>query len=470
MSKNRSNPPRPDTAELRQWQRDLEAQNHERLYRETWSAEMRRERRKQHMREESQAMHSPFGPEHVRTPQRTADGGRWVIEERGMPAVWRSRANPTRTRGQGRRSNPSMTAAERRQWEKEVEAAEKRIEEMKRHMQEESRSGVWRPMKSKRNNPRGPDNRKLLGYLQISTHIGDLSGAILELRGAGVDVTTEQLRIALLNAGADRNPVTFEWRVPGAVPPTWAYDELQDWLSRAGLRGVDLYRAWAVVKGHLRVRWAAKNYARPSEATVLRWAGVSPKSKRSNPRPPAAGYWRGAEHVGKLQVGRAISGTGWQNEYGVIHPTREAAVKTSLHRRRQEAKRARGQIREYVDANASVGRQVTREVAAQRMGLRSKANLADAIKNLTGPDGLFTIANEAFNEAVAGKPGAPGLPYAAYRYRKVLAYIDALQPRKVGALPPLMEGSSRYDAQLRVIYRGAQEQLQSIEEMERERR
>ena len=116
---------------------------------------------------------------------------------------------------------------------------------------------------------------KHLDLLKISARIGpeDLRAAAAELRAAGLDVCAEELRDALRAARAYQNPVTGEWTVPGATPPVWGYDDLQDALrSRANLRGEALWAAWQKVKGHIRVRIAKGNMARPADHVVVRWA------------------------------------------------------------------------------------------------------------------------------------------------------------------------------------------------------
>lgn len=103
---------------------------------------------------------------------------------------------------------------------------------------------------------------KHLDLLKISARIGpeDLRAASAELRAAGLDVCAEELRDALRAARAYQNPVTGEWTVPGATPPAWGYDDLQDALrSRANLS----------------VRVAAGNVSRPADHVVVRWAATS---------------------------------------------------------------------------------------------------------------------------------------------------------------------------------------------------
>jgi hypothetical protein len=119
---------------------------------------------------------------------------------------------------------------------------------------------------------------KHLNLLKISARIGpeDLRAASAELRAAGLDVCAEELRDALRAARAYQNPVTGEWTVPGATPPVWGYDDLQNALrSRANLSGQALFTAWQKVKGHLRVRVAAGNVSRPADHVVVRWATTS---------------------------------------------------------------------------------------------------------------------------------------------------------------------------------------------------
>lgn len=116
---------------------------------------------------------------------------------------------------------------------------------------------------------------KHLDLLKISARIGpeDLRAASAELRAAGLDVCAEELRDALRAVRAYQNPVTGEWTVPGATPPVWGYDDLQDALrSRANLRGEALFAAWQKVKGHLRLRVAAGNVSRPADHVAVRWA------------------------------------------------------------------------------------------------------------------------------------------------------------------------------------------------------
>lgn len=115
----------------------------------------------------------------------------------------------------------------------------------------------------------------LLPLLSIESRIGPegLRLAAAELAAAGRPVSAEDLLRALRSARAYRNGVTGEWEVPGAVPPTFGYDGLQDAvMDRTGLRGPALNRAWLAVKGRLRLRWAEGNRARPLDATVARWA------------------------------------------------------------------------------------------------------------------------------------------------------------------------------------------------------
>ena len=112
-----------------------------------------------------------------------------------------------------------------------------------------------------------------LDLLKISdrTSPEDLRAASAELRAAGCDVCAEELRDALRAARAYCNPMTGEWTVPGATAPTWGYDTLQDAISdRTGLRGPALFAAWQKVKGHLRLRFAAGNTARPADHVVAR--------------------------------------------------------------------------------------------------------------------------------------------------------------------------------------------------------
>lgn len=114
-----------------------------------------------------------------------------------------------------------------------------------------------------------------LALLKISDRTGpeDLRAASAELRAAGCDVCAEELTDALRAARAYRNPTTGEWTVPGATAPKWAYDELQDTIrDRTGLRGPALFAAWQKVKGHLRLRFARGNTARPADHVAVRWA------------------------------------------------------------------------------------------------------------------------------------------------------------------------------------------------------
>ena len=114
-----------------------------------------------------------------------------------------------------------------------------------------------------------------LAYLTLSSRVGpeDLRSACVELAAVGVSVQADDLRALLAQARADRNPMTGEWRVPNATPPAWGYDELQDAIrARTGLRGPALFAAWQKVKGHLRLRFAAGNTARPADHVAARWA------------------------------------------------------------------------------------------------------------------------------------------------------------------------------------------------------
>ena len=66
--------------------------------------------------------------------------------------------------------------------------------------------------------------------------------------------------------------VTRECVVPGHVTADWYFDRLQDDIQDAtGLNGRALWAAWAKVKGNLRLRWAAKNYKRPTMAIIKKW-------------------------------------------------------------------------------------------------------------------------------------------------------------------------------------------------------
>ena len=116
---------------------------------------------------------------------------------------------------------------------------------------------------------------RLLAALAIEHRAGpeSLRAASAELAAVGVVVSADDLRAILASVRADRNPMTGEWRIPGAQPPTWGYDGLQDAImDRTGLRGAPLARAWTAVKGRLRLRWAGGDSRRPSDATVVRWA------------------------------------------------------------------------------------------------------------------------------------------------------------------------------------------------------
>ena len=114
-----------------------------------------------------------------------------------------------------------------------------------------------------------------LALLSLDSRVGPeaLRFAAAELAAAGAPVPAEDLLRALRAARAFQNPVTLEWEVPGAAPPAWPYDDLQDAvMDRTGLRGAALSRAWMRVKGKLRLRWAEGNRERPLDATAARWA------------------------------------------------------------------------------------------------------------------------------------------------------------------------------------------------------
>lgn len=119
---------------------------------------------------------------------------------------------------------------------------------------------------------------RALALLRIDHHVGlpGLQLAALELSAVGVRVASLDLAAVLRRSGAFQNPVTLEWVPPGACPPTWPYDGLQDLvMDRTGWRGPRLWAAWLRVKGQLRLRWAVGNFARPRAETVVRWAVAS---------------------------------------------------------------------------------------------------------------------------------------------------------------------------------------------------
>lgn len=116
---------------------------------------------------------------------------------------------------------------------------------------------------------------QLLALLSLDPVAGPevLRLAEAELSSIAVEASADEFAWALASARADRNAATGEWRVPGYAPPTgWAFDDLQDVLSRAGLRGTALWAAWGRVKGHLRQRWRRGVRSRPADALVLEWA------------------------------------------------------------------------------------------------------------------------------------------------------------------------------------------------------
>lgn len=115
---------------------------------------------------------------------------------------------------------------------------------------------------------------RILGLLSIDVCMSaDTAGYVInELRYVNVHVDVTDIMVALRRAGASFSSVTNECKVPSYVRADWTFDLLQDDLQDAsGLKGPALYCAWAKVKGHLRLRWAAKNYSRPSISTMLRW-------------------------------------------------------------------------------------------------------------------------------------------------------------------------------------------------------
>ena len=116
-------------------------------------------------------------------------------------------------------------------------------------------------------------NASILAYLSIMPVVApeDLSAIEGELSAAGVSLPTGDLRAAL-HREAVRHPITGMWTLPNSVRPTFGFDELQDDLRRVtGLTGPALWAAWRVVKGHLRIRWAAGNYRRPAPHVMGRW-------------------------------------------------------------------------------------------------------------------------------------------------------------------------------------------------------
>ena len=113
----------------------------------------------------------------------------------------------------------------------------------------------------------------ILAYLSISPVVApeELGAIEAELSAVGVSLPAGDLRAAL-HREATRHPITGMWTVPHSVRPTFGLDELQDDLCRVtGLNGPALWAAWRVVKGHLRVRWAAGNYRRPAPHVMARW-------------------------------------------------------------------------------------------------------------------------------------------------------------------------------------------------------
>lgn len=122
----------------------------------------------------------------------------------------------------------------------------------------------------------------ILRYLTIDSHAGPeaLRSASRELATVGVMVEADDLRAALARVRADRHPTTGEWKIPSHVAPAWGFDDLQDAIMDGAptLRGAALACAWSRVKGHLRLRWAAGNFARPRNATLIRWATTDPQT------------------------------------------------------------------------------------------------------------------------------------------------------------------------------------------------
>ena len=116
---------------------------------------------------------------------------------------------------------------------------------------------------------------RIMGLVSIDFCLSNetIPCALNELRCVGVYLDHTDVMGALIANGAHFGSVTNECSVPGHVTAGWPLDLLQDDLQDAtGLKGRDLWRAWAKVKGQLRLRWAAKNYSRPTAATLQKWA------------------------------------------------------------------------------------------------------------------------------------------------------------------------------------------------------
>ncbi len=118
----------------------------------------------------------------------------------------------------------------------------------------------------------------MVGYLTLDSHTGPeaLRMASAELAAAGMEVSAQDLQAALYQMGAQPHGVTGETPIPGAHPPTFPYDDMQDMIRRAGVTREAFPAAWLRVKGHLRLQWATGDHSKPSDAQVLAWAGVTP--------------------------------------------------------------------------------------------------------------------------------------------------------------------------------------------------
>lgn len=117
-------------------------------------------------------------------------------------------------------------------------------------------------------------NNKIMGLMSIDFCLSTetIPYALNELRQVGVYLDVVDVMRALRASHADFKPVTNECVVPGHVTADWYFDRLQDDIQDAtGLKGPALWAAWAKVKGNLRLRWAAKNYKRPTMGIIKKW-------------------------------------------------------------------------------------------------------------------------------------------------------------------------------------------------------
>ena len=117
-------------------------------------------------------------------------------------------------------------------------------------------------------------NYKIMGLVSIDFCLSaeTIPCALNELRQIGIYRDVVDVMNALRANQAHFGSVTRECVVPGHVTADWYFDRLQDDIQDAtGLNGRALWAAWAKVKGNLRLRWAAKNYKRPTMAIIKKW-------------------------------------------------------------------------------------------------------------------------------------------------------------------------------------------------------